>query len=115
MEERTGWSLTSLFFVSRLSTSKGASRASYAEMAPHQAFLLGPLQISKAMELLRSGVDVAVISLWLGHESIDTTMRNYLHGDMSIKERALARTAPRHTKPGRYRPPDRLLAFLDSL
>jgi hypothetical protein len=53
--------------------------------------------------------------LWLGHESIDTTMRNYLHGDMSIKERALARTAPRHTKPGRYRPPDRLLAFLDSL
>jgi site-specific recombinase XerD len=73
------------------------------------------LRHSYAMELLRSGVDVAVISLWLGHESIDTTMRNYLHGDMSIKERALARTAPRHTKPGRYRPPDRLLAFLDSL
>jgi site-specific recombinase XerD len=73
------------------------------------------LRHSCAMELLRSGVDVAVISLWLGHERIDTTMRNYLHGDMSIKERALARTAPRHTKPGRYRPPDRLLAFLDSL
>lgn len=73
------------------------------------------LRHSCAMELLRSGVDVAVISLWLGHERLDTTMRNYLHGDMSIKERALARTAPRHVKPGRYRPSDQLLAFLDSL
>ena len=61
---------------------------------------------SFAMEFLRSGVDVAVISLWLGHERIDTTYRNYIHADMSIKERALARCAPRNTKPGRYRPPD---------
>jgi integrase len=67
------------------------------------------------MELLRSGVDVGTIALWLGHERIDTTIRSYLHADMSIKERALARTAPRNSKPGRYRPPDRLLAFLDSL
>jgi integrase/recombinase XerD len=73
------------------------------------------LRHSCAMEFLRSGVDVAVISLWLGHERLDTTMRSYLHGDMSIKERALARTAPRHTKPGRYRPADQLLAFLDGL
>ena len=67
------------------------------------------------MEFLRSGVDVAVISLWLGHERLQTTMRSYIHGDMSIKERALARIAPRHTKPGRYRPADQLLAFLDDL
>lgn len=73
------------------------------------------LRHSCAMEFLRSGVDVAVISLWLGHERLDTTMRNYLHGDMSIKERALARTAPRHVKPGRYRPSDQLLAFLAGL
>lgn len=70
---------------------------------------------SCAMELLRSEVDVAVISLWLGHERLETTYRNYIHADMTIKERALARTAPRNTKPGRYRPRDQLLAFLDSL
>ena len=64
---------------------------------------------------LRSGVDTAVIALWLGHERADTTARIYLHADMSIKERALACTAPVHTKPGRYRPSDQLLAFLDSL
>jgi site-specific recombinase XerD len=73
------------------------------------------LRHSCAMELLRSGVDTAVISLWLGHERIDTTVRSYIHADMSIKERALARTKPRHTKPGRYQPSDQLLAFLDSL
>jgi len=53
--------------------------------------------------------------LWLGHETPETTRRIYLHADLSIKERALARTTPLHTKPGRYRPGDRLLAFLDSL
>ena len=60
------------------------------------------LRHSCAMELLRSGVDCAVIALWLGHEQVETTSRIYLHADMSIKERALARTAPLHTKPGRY-------------
>ena len=67
------------------------------------------------MELLRANVDVSVIALWLGHERPDTTSRIYLHADMSIKERALACTTPLHAKPGRYRPSDRLLAFLDSL
>lgn len=73
------------------------------------------LRHSCAMQLLRSGTDTAVIALWLGHERVDTTSRTYLHADLSIKERALARTAPPSTKPGRYRPPDRLLAFLDNL
>lgn len=68
-----------------------------------------------AMQLLRAGVDTTVIALWLGHERAETTARIYLHADMSIKERALARTAPVHTKPGRYRPSDQLLAFLDNL
>jgi integrase len=67
------------------------------------------------MDLLRNGVDTVVIALWLGHERVETTSRAYLHADMSIKERALARTAPFPAKPGRYRPPDRLLAFLDNL
>ena len=67
------------------------------------------------MELLASGVDPTVIALWLGHERVDTIYRIYLHADLSIKERALARAAPPNTRPGRYRPPDQLLAFLDSL
>ena len=73
------------------------------------------LRHSCAMELLRSGVDCAVIALWMGHEQVETTSRIYLHAEMSIKERALARTAPPHTRPGRYQASDQLLAFLDSL
>jgi integrase/recombinase XerD len=72
------------------------------------------LRHSSAMELLAAGVDTSVIALWLGHEHIQTT-QIYLHGDLSIKERALARTAPRGTPPGRYRPSDPLLAFLEGL
>ncbi len=67
------------------------------------------------MTLLRAGVEATVISLWLGHEDIETTTRIYLHADMTIKERALARTTPPGTTPGRYRPPDQLLAFLEGL
>ena len=66
------------------------------------------------MRLLESGTDVATIALWLGHESPRTTQM-YLHAYLALKERALARTTPPHTKPGRYKPSDRLLAFLDSL
>ena len=66
------------------------------------------------MELLASGVDRTVIALWLGHERVETTAI-YTHADMSIKERALARTRPLHTRPGRYLPPDPLLAFLETL
>ncbi len=67
-----------------------------------------------AMRLLAVGVDISVIALWLGHEGIETT-QIYLHADLTIKERALARTAPPNTKLGRYRPPDALLAFLEGL
>jgi len=73
------------------------------------------LRHSTAMALLASGVDISVIALWLGHESTDVT-QIYLHADMSIKERALSRLKPPTTgSVGRYRPPDNLLAFLNSL
>lgn len=72
------------------------------------------LRHTAAMSLLHAGVDVAVIALWLGHSDIRST-NAYLHADMTIKERALARTTPPTAKPGRYRPPDPLLAFLESL
>jgi integrase/recombinase XerD len=59
-------------------------------------------------------VDTSVIALWLGHEDAETT-QIYLHADMRIKEQALARVQPPGTKPGRYRAPDSLLAFLSNL
>lgn len=67
-----------------------------------------------AMQLLHAGVDTSVIALWLGHESVKTT-QIYLHADLALKERALARTTPPDVAPGRYKPPDAVLAFLESL
>jgi integrase/recombinase XerD len=72
------------------------------------------LRHSCAMTLLHAGIDVTVIALWLGHESIEAT-NAYLHADLAIKEQALAKTTPANTAPGRYRPPDTLLAFLEGL
>ena len=72
------------------------------------------LRHSAAMRLLQAGIDTSVIALWLGHEQIETT-QIYLHADLEIKERALAKTTPIETKPGRFRPSDTLLAFLEAL
>jgi len=72
------------------------------------------LRHAAAMDLLQHGVDRSVIALWLGHESVETTQM-YLHADMRLKEKALSRTTPLGVKPGRYRPDDKLLAFLESL
>jgi integrase/recombinase XerD len=72
------------------------------------------LRHTAAMRLLRAGVDVTVIALWLGHEQVATT-QVYIHADLTLKERALARTAPIDTAPGRYQPGDKIIAFLDSL
>ncbi len=72
------------------------------------------LRHSAAMRLLRAGIDTSVIALWLGHESVETT-QVYLHADLEIKERALAKTAPAEIRPGRFRPSDKLLAFLETL
>jgi site-specific recombinase XerD len=72
------------------------------------------LRHTAAMNLLHAGVDSTVIALWLGHESVEAT-QIYLHADMHIKEQALARTTPADTTPGRYRPPDTLLAYLEAL
>jgi integrase/recombinase XerD len=71
------------------------------------------LRHTAAMNLLRSGVDPAVIALCLGHANLRSVER-YIHADMRIKERALARTTPIGSSPRRYRPPDRLMAFLEA-
>jgi integrase/recombinase XerD len=72
------------------------------------------LRHSTAVALLQAGVDRAVIALWLGHESVETT-QIYLEADLATKERALARTAPPHIGTRRYRPGDPLRAFLEAL
>jgi len=72
------------------------------------------LRHTAAMRLIHAGVDPIVISLWLGHESVQST-NAYVHADMRLKDRALARTVPLAVKPGRYRAPDPLLAFLEAL
>lgn len=72
------------------------------------------LRHTSAMRLLHAGVDTTVIALWLGHESVETT-QIYIHADLTIKEKALARTTPPNTPPGRYKPTDDLLAFLKHL
>ncbi len=95
--------------------------AKYAALAEHACPSLHGKRLSphvlrhtSAMQLLQAGVDTTVIALWLGHETIRTT-QIYLHADLRLKERALARTAPPRLAPGRYRPPDSLLAFLERL
>jgi len=72
------------------------------------------LRHSMAMGLLQAGVDRAVIALWLGHESVETT-QIYLDANLAMKEEILAKITPPGGKPGRYRPGDELLAFLKNL
>ena len=72
------------------------------------------LRHTTAMRLLHAGVDTSVIALWLGHVSVETT-QIYLHADLELKDKALARTRPPHTTSGRYQPPDTLLAWLEAL
>ncbi len=101
-------------------------RCSHGQVRPHRrtgmARALRATRLSRrhtlrhscAMNLLRSGVEPAVIALWLGHQNL-RSVESYIHADMALKERALARTAPLATTPGRYRPPDRLIDFLEAL
>jgi site-specific recombinase XerD len=80
----------------------------------HKQVTVHSLRHTAAMRLLLAGVDTTVIALWLGHEQVSTTTI-YLHADMQQKERAIARVKPPAAKPGRYRPTDAVLAFLEAL
>ena len=90
------------------SASRSCPTLAKKRVTPHT------LRHTAAMDLLRRGVDLSVIALWLGHESSETT-QIYLHADMGIKEKALAHATTDGSPPGRYRPPDSLLAFLEGL
>ena len=120
--DRLGTSLFTTYAGQRLSRDALEHRlAKYVEIAGatcpsllRKPVTMHVLRHSAAMRLLHAGVDTSVIALWLGHENIETT-QVYLHADLEIKERALARTKPAETPPGRYRPTDKLLAFLEAL
>jgi len=96
--------------ISRHTLTAARSCSSLAEkrVSPHV------LRHSTAMELLHHGVDQTVIALWLGHESVETT-QVYVHADLRLKEKALARMVAPDAKPSRYKPSDKLLAFLETL
>jgi integrase/recombinase XerD len=100
--------------VERLVAKHAAAAADSCPLIKGKDVTPHTLRHTAAMSLLRAGVDTSVIALWLGHEDAETT-QIYLHADMTIKEQALARVQPPGTTPGRYRPPDTLLAFLDNL
>ena len=72
------------------------------------------LRHTTAMDLLQEGVEPSTIAIWLGHESVETT-QIYLDANLEMKQAVLNRTTPPEGKPGRYRPDDRLLAFLKGL
>jgi site-specific recombinase XerD len=72
------------------------------------------LRRTAAMELLQAGTDPLNLSLWMGHESPQTT-QIYLNASLEMKEKVLAKVRPRHVKAGRYRPGSKVLKFLEDL
>lgn len=72
------------------------------------------LRHTTAMDLLQEGVEQRALALWLGHESVETTQM-YLDANLELKQEVLDKTTPPTGKPGRYRPDDKLLAFLKGL
>ena len=90
------------------SASKSCPSLKLKRISPHS------LRHTSAMELLRQRVPVTVIALWLGHQSVESTMK-YLHADPKIKEDAMDQTRPIDVPPGRYQPTDQLMDYLDSL
>lgn len=125
LRERTGSPTDPLFPTI---TGKRLSRDAIERRLSHHVALAGvgcpsinakhvtvhTLRHTAAMRLLLAGNHVTVIALWLGHEQIATT-NIYLHADMTHKQEAIDRTTPLTAKPGRYRPSDAIIAFLESL
>ena len=110
---RQGQPMTRSGVASRLERSVRTASARCASLkdkrvSPHS------IRHTTAMHLLQAGVDLTVIALWLGHESVETT-HQYLEADLGMKERALATLQPPAVGSPRFVPSKTLLAFLDGL
>lgn len=103
---RTGVEQRLAAAVSKAAT--GCPSLAHARVTPHV------VRHTTAMHMLQSGVDLSVIALWLGHESIETTHR-YVEADLAMKEDALGKLQAPNTATTRYQPPQEILAFLDAL
>jgi len=110
---RTGRQLTRDALARRL-TKYSAQAARRCPSLTDKNVTPHALRHTAAMRLLHAGIDTTVIALWLGHEQVETT-QVYLHADLALKEQSLAKTKPLHSTPGRYRPPDPLLRYLEDL
>lgn len=110
---RTGRRLSRDAIEQRVTTHAATATKNCPSLAGKQ---LHPhvLRHSCAMSLLQAGVDTTVIALWLGHADVRST-QPYLHADLTIKEKTLALVTPADVKPGRYKPKDATLAFLEGL
>lgn len=69
------------------------------------------LRHSCAMNVLQSTGDIRQVALWLGHEHTDTS-EIYVQGDANAKLRILGAVVPPTLRPGKFRPPDKLIATL---
>jgi integrase/recombinase XerD len=110
---RGGTAMTRSNLIQRLARHVEAAAGAHPSLrerpvTPHT------IRHTTAMHLLQSGVDIAVIALWLGHERPGTT-HMYIEADLAMKERALSRLHAPSTGRARYRPPDRLMHFLQGL
>ena len=113
LPNRGGQAMTRSNVTQRLDIAVARATAIYPDLAKRR---ISPhiIRHSTAMHLLQSGVAFSVIALWLGHESTTTTHR-YVEADLAMKERALARLQEPKSKTHRYRPPDALMQFLQTL
>jgi site-specific recombinase XerD len=110
---RTGQSLSRDAVERRLAKHLQTAQSTCATLRSKRVSM-HTLRHTAAMMLLTAGIDTSTIALWLGHQQERTT-HIYLHADLALKQRALDRTTPPNGRPGRYRTPDKLLAFLEDL
>lgn len=104
----------SLDALEKLVKKHAATAAEACPSLRHKRVTPHVLRHTAAMQLRHAGVDLSIIALWLGHESIETT-HVYLDADLESREAAVSRLAPLHNGYRRYRATDDLLAFLTGL
>lgn len=72
------------------------------------------LRHTAAMQMFQSGIDLTMIALWLGHESVETT-QIYLDANIMLKQKILEKITPFKSYKGLYVADDKLLSFLRSI